>query len=144
MDQSRSGMSLAGPGIMFISAAIFGYFGFTSNFNYTGVNGEFLLFVALLDYTLKISAIAFFLTGVLTFVAPVAGNLFYSIVGLLSAVLFVVIAVLDIADTQHTAMHPFLLFLFAAWNGYGSWASLREIMAAKKTERFESAVGEDV
>ena len=40
---------LAGPGIMLLSAAIFGYFGFATSWNYhSGLTGEFLLFVALL------------------------------------------------------------------------------------------------
>ena len=45
---------LAGPGVMFLSAAIFGYFGFGVTWLTTGVNGQYLLFVALFEWTLKI------------------------------------------------------------------------------------------
>ncbi|MFB3137848.1 MAG: hypothetical protein ACE10B_01335, partial [Phycisphaerales bacterium] len=84
---------LAGPGIMLLSAAIFGYFGFSTSWNYHSVmTGEFLLFVALLDWTLKGSAIAFGASALLTLANRVLGNLIYGAVGLIGAVLFVVIA----------------------------------------------------
>ena len=56
----RPTISIAGPGVMLFSAAIFGYFGFSSSFLYHSVNtGQFLFFVALLDWTLKGAAIGF-------------------------------------------------------------------------------------
>jgi hypothetical protein len=58
---------------MLLSAGIFGYFGFSTTWLYTGVNGQFLLFVALLDWTLKITAVAFGLAVVLTFILPWLG-----------------------------------------------------------------------
>lgn len=134
MDQSRSPVSLAGPGIMLISAAIFGYFGFTSSFIYHSAStGQLLIYVPLLDWTLKATAIAFLVSGLLTFKLPLLGNTIYATVGLLSAVMFLVVAMLDFADKQHTVMSPLLLLVFAAWNGYGSWLSLREIIAARRT-----------
>jgi len=39
---------LTGPGIMLISAAIFGYFGFFTGMTATTANGEFVFFFALL------------------------------------------------------------------------------------------------
>ena len=64
---------------------------------------------------------------------PFFGNLVYALVGIVGAVLFVVVAFMDIADKQHTIMAyaPVILFLFAAWNGYGSWSSLRAILAMR-------------
>ena len=108
-------MMLSGPGIMLLSAAIFGYFGFATTWNHNSViDGSFLLFVALLDWTLKGSAVGFGVAAVLTFVRPVIGNLIYGVVGLVGAFLFVLVAVLDWADHQHTAMHPLLLLLLVA------------------------------
>lgn len=116
---------------MLLSAGIFAYFGFATTWIYTGVNGQFLLFVVLLDWTLKITAIAFGVSALLTLVQPFAGNLVYSVSGLLSAAMFAIVAVLDILDQQHTAMSPVLLFIFAAWNGYGSWTGLQEALALR-------------
>lgn len=117
---------------MLLSAGIFAYFGFATTWIYTGVNGQFLLFVALLDWTLKITAIAFAISTVLTFASAFVGNLLYAIAGVLSAIMFVIVAILDIMDAQHTAMSPLLLFIFAAWNGYGSWTGLQETLALRR------------
>jgi hypothetical protein len=116
---------------MLLSAGIFGYFGFSTTWLYTGVNGQFLLFVALLDWTLKITAVAFGLAVVLTFILPWLGHAVYAVFGLLGAIMFVVVAILDIMDTQHTAMSPLLLFIFAAWTGYGSWTGLQEVLSQR-------------
>jgi hypothetical protein len=118
---------MAGPGMMFLSAVIFGYFGFTTSWNYQGLNGQFLLFVALLDWTLKGSCLGYLVSGLLTLARPYPGNVLYAAVGLAGTVLFVLVAVLDIIDTQHTALHPFVVLLFAAWNGYASWSGLAEL-----------------
>ena len=124
---------------MLLSAAIFGYFGFATSWNYNStITGEFLLFVALLDWTLKGSAIAFLVAALLTFVRPLAGNLIFGLAGAMGAVLLLVIAGLDFVDKQHTALHPLLLLIFAAWNGYGSFSGLREIFASRaKASPFE-------
>ena len=113
--------------MMFISAALFGYFGFVHSWDTAGLDGQFLLFVAIEEWTLKACAVGFGLAGVLTFIAPRPAEFFYAIVGLLSAAGFVVAAVLDLSDPHHTAMQPFLLFLFAAWNGFGSLTSIRSL-----------------
>lgn len=118
---------------MLFSAGIFAYFGFTTTWLYTGVNGQFLLFVAILDWTLKITAIAFGVSVVVTLIHPLLGNGLYSLFGLLSAISFIIVGVLDIMDTQHMAMQPLLLFIFAAWNGYGSWSGLQEVLAQCRT-----------
>ncbi len=134
MNQRTNSTALTGPGIMFLSAAIFGYFGFATSWNYNStLTGEFLLFVALLDWTLKGSAIAFLVAGILTFVQPLAGNLIYGLAGAVGAALLLVVAGLDFLDKQHTALHPLLLLIFAAWNGYGSFSGLREIFARRAT-----------
>ncbi len=133
MTQRSYSNALAGPGIMLLSAAIFGYFGFATSWNHHSVlTGEFLLFVALLDWTLKCSSIAFLVAALVTFANTIIGNLIYGLVGAIGAVSFLVIAGLDFADKQHTAMHPLLLLVFAAWNGYASFSGLREILNARR------------
>ena len=131
MGERTVGSMLAGPGIMLLSAAIFGYFGFAITWIHHSTTGQFLLFVALLDWTLKGSAIGFGMAAVLTFVKPPLGNLLYGVIGLLGAVLFVVVAGMDYVDKQHTALHPVLLLIFAAWNGYGSWTGLKAVLAER-------------
>jgi hypothetical protein len=122
---------LAGPAIMILSALVFGYFGFFRTWNTRGAGGEFVLFPALLGWTLKISSILFLVAAGLTIVKLVAGNLIYALTGVAGAGMFVVVAVMDIADQGHTIMPyaPVVLVLFAAWNGYGSWLSLRVVLA---------------
>ena len=123
-------IEFAGPGVMFISAVLFGFFGFVMQLNPIGVNGQHLLYIPIFVWTMRASAIAFALAGLMTFKAPLAGNLIYTVAGLLSAIMFVIVAVMDIQDKQHTIMPyaPFLLFVFAAWNGWGSWQGLRAVM----------------
>jgi hypothetical protein len=120
---------LAGPAIMILSALIFGYFGF--RMSSTALDGEFVLFFALLTWTLRISAGLFVLSAILTFVVPVVGNLLYALVGVVGAGLFVVVAVMDIADPYDASVPWWLLLVFAAWNGYSSWLALRAILAGR-------------
>ena len=101
---------------------------------------EFVLFVALLTWTLRISAGLFVLSAVLTLIVPVVGNLLYALVGVVGAGLFVVVAVMDIADDKYATIHPVLLLVFAAWNGYGSWLALRAVLAGRAT----ATVADDV
>ena len=124
---------LAGPAIMILSAVIFGFFGF--KMRATAIDGEFVLFFALLTWTLRISAGLFVLSAVLTFVVPVAGNLLYALAGVVGAGLFVVVAVMDIADPYDASVPWWLLLIFAAWNGYGSWLALRAVLAGRAPAR---------
>jgi len=126
---------LAGPAIMILSALIFGYFGFLAPVEWSmrGPDGEFILFPALLGWTLKISSILFLAAAGLTMIKAVAGNLVYALTGVVGAGMFVVVAVMDTADQGHTIMPyaPVVLLLFAAWNGYGSWFALRAVLAGR-------------
>ena len=140
MNDHRNSIALAGPGMMILSAAIFGFFGFFYiQWNpVSPINNNYLWFVAMCEWTLKISAVAFAAAAGLTVVNKVAGNVVYSVVGLASAAMFVLIAVLDLMDSQHTiaAYAPFVLLLFAAWNGYGSFSSLRELWQVRQQFSF--------
>ena len=129
MSGPRTSGALAGPGIMLLSAVIFGYFGFTTTFVPTSaITGKLLIYVPMLEWTLKVTAIAFAVSGVMVFVQPLPANLLYCVAGLLSAVMFVVVAAMDIADKQHMVMSPVLLLIFAAWNGFGSWTGLKAVL----------------
>ena len=127
---------LTGPAIMVLSALIFGYFGW--QVKPVAADGETILFMWLLSWTLRISAGVFILCAVITLAAPVLGNLLYALTGVVGAGLFVVVVVMDIADQNYAAaLHPAILLLFAIWNGYGSWLALRAVLAG----RAEASVG---
>ena len=140
MRTSRGG-DFAGPGIMLFSALLFGFFGFGYalglpfgvDWNTPGVDGNPVLFRQMLGWTLKLSAAAFLISALFSFVQPLIANALYSFVGLVGAVLFVIIAVLDVLDTQHGIMvyGPFILLIFAAFNGYGSWQGLRGVLSLR-------------
>ncbi len=121
------------PILILLSAAIFGFFGFFYlDWNKPFPDGQVVLFMGLLGWTLRISAIVFLAAGLLAFVSPIAGNLLYALTGVASAGLFVVVAVMDVTDTAHMIMPyaPVALVLFAAWNGFGSWSALRSIIGS--------------
>lgn len=121
----------AGPGIMLLSAALFGYFGFAYSWDPTGVDGQFLPFVVIVEWSLKGGAIGFVIAAVLSFLAAWPAEILYAAVGIITAVGFVVGGTLDLLDDQHTVMSPFLLFFFAAWNGYGSIMSLKSLLRGR-------------
>ncbi len=123
-----------GPVVMLLSAAMFGFFGFSRDWGAPFPDGKVILFMVLLGWTLRITACVFLLSGLLVFAKPVAGNLLYSLAGVASAGLFVVVAFMDVTDTDHMIM-PYgvvLLLLFAAWNGFGSWSALRSILGSSE------------
>ena len=123
---------LAGPGIMLLSAAIFGYFGFMLAFpELDRETGSLIPLVITLKWTLRAAAIGFLLAAVITMANTSAGNLLYALVGIVSAAMFVGIAVWDLGSAWHSGVHPFLLFVFAAWNGYSSFAGLRAVLSGR-------------
>ena len=123
---------LAGPGIMLLSAAIFGYFGFMLAFpELDAKTGSLIPLVITLKWTLRAGAIGFLSAAVITMVNTSAGNLLYALVGIVSAAMFVGIAVWDLGSAWHSGVHPFLLFVFAAWNGYSSFTGLRAVLSGR-------------
>lgn len=130
---------LAGPAIMLLSAAIFGYFGFTMK--PVAADGTFVLFMAILTWTLRVSAILFAACAGVALVSPIAGNLLYALVGVVGAGLFVVVAIMDVADRNYATIHPLLLLIFAAWNGFGSWSSLSAVLGAGRAPRADTSSG---
>ncbi len=133
MSQRPSSASLAGPGMMLLSAAIFGFFGFMMIFpEIDSMTGKLIPMVVALKWTLRAAAVAFLLSAGLSMANPRAGNILYSGVSLISAGLFAVVAVWDIMTPQYmSGVHWFLLLVFAAWNGYAALSGLREIFSAR-------------
>ncbi len=131
-----SNPSMTGPVIMFISAVLFGYFGFFSVSSIVTNNaGQVVLMWAMLLWTLRIAAVVFAVAGVITFASPILGNLIYAIGSGLSAIGLASVGVMDVLDAQHAAaIPPVLAFLFAAWNGYGAYTGLTEVMAASQSQ----------
>jgi len=124
----------AGPVAMLLSAAILGFVGFSRDWSAPFPDGQVILFMVVLGWTLRITACVFVLSAILAFPKPTAGNLLYSLAGVTSAGLFVVVAVMDVTDTDHMIM-PYgvvVLLLFAAWHGFGSWSALRSILGSRE------------
>jgi hypothetical protein len=117
---------------MLFSAAVFGFFGFMMSFPEIDVQtGKTIPLVITLKWTLRVAAIAFFAAAIVSMIAISPGNLLFSFIGLCSAVMFVVIAIWDLSSPFHSGVHPFILLIFAAWNGYGSWMGLQDIFARR-------------
>lgn len=128
--QQFAGMS--GPGAMFLSATIFGYFGFMMIFyEVDAETGNLIPLVVTLKWTLRVSAIAFLICAIVSVAVPFAGSLLYAVVGLCAAFLFAIVGVWDLNSAYDTGIHPFLLFVFAAWNGFSSYSSLRELLLVR-------------
>lgn len=118
---------------MFFSAVLFAYFGYFASLTATAVDGQYVVFYDILLWTLRIGAIGFIVSFVLSFVAPRASDLLYALFGLGTSIALVVVAFMDIADTSYiAAIPPFWAFVFAAWNGYGSGMALRDLLAARR------------
>lgn len=133
---TRSTGGMGSAGMMLLSAAIFGFFGFFYISWTPPGNVQRVFFSVLLEWTLKATAIGFALSAALTFVRPYVGRALYGIIGVLSAVAFVVVALLDLIDTKNTIM-PYgwvVLILFALWNGFGAVNGLRELATIRPDE----------
>jgi hypothetical protein len=115
---------------MLVSAAIFGYFGWM-----TVWAQQLLPMTAILKWSLRIGSIAFAVAAGLAFAGGMLGPLLYAVAGVVTSILFVVVAVMDWANATHsTGIPPFLLLLFAAWNGYGSVAAIAEVRAGRRPD----------
>lgn len=138
MAPSSQSTSLAGPAVMLFSAAIFGYFGWGVTWISTGNAGQFLVYVAILDWTLKIASIGFAAAAMITFASAVIGNAVFCVVGLLGAIGLAIVLVLDMLDPQHMTVHPILLALFVGWNAYASWTGLQSLREEVRAARSQS------
>lgn len=134
--------ALVGPGVMLLSALLFGYFGYGMTWLHrSAITGQVLPYVVILDWTLKVSSVAFVAAALLTWANAVAGNFLYSAVSLAGGALFVVVALWDFMDTQHTAASPVLVLFFGLWNGFGAIAGLRQALSLMKPRDFRAQIG---
>lgn len=122
---------------MLISGGIFAYFGFANSWvhQYTNTTPPVLLpMVVLLKWSLRIGAIAFGVSALISFTGSVFGPLLYAIVGLITAVIFAIVAIWEWTNPNgyYSGVPAILLIIFAAWNGFGSYSGLREILNARK------------
>jgi hypothetical protein len=112
---------------MLVSAALFGYFGFLTGMTATTAGGEFVLFFAILLWTLRVGAVAFAAAAILALFRPRLAAMIYGVAGLLTAAGLAVVGAMDWLDpVRASAIPPVLAFIFAVLNGLGSWSALRE------------------
>ena len=126
---------------MLLSAAVFAYFGFAMSWahQYTGPGSPtpnvLIPMVAVLKWTLRAAAVGFGVAALVAMAQPRIGSLLYSVTGLVTAIAFLVVAIWEWTNPQgyFSGVPAILLLIFAAWNGYGSWAGLREAMERRQT-----------
>jgi len=123
----------AGPFVMLFSAAIFGFFGFSRDWNAPFPDGKVVLFMVVLGWTLKISAAMFVISGVLSIVKPIAGHLLYALTGVAAAGLFLVVVVMDVTDTTTGWT--------ATWGGSGGRAYATRVTTRAATAAMRIVVG---
>jgi hypothetical protein len=121
---------------MLIAAALFGYFGFGSSWVHrytTDSPPQLLIMVVVLMWTLRAGCVAFALSAVLAMAGSISGLLLYAVVGLLTSIAMLTVAVWDYTTPQYfSGVSPFLLLIFAAWNGYSSIEQLRTFAAIRR------------
>ena len=131
---------------MLISGGIFAYFGFATPWahQYTTTTPPVLLpMVVLLKWSLRSSAVAFGVSALISLTGSMLGPLLYAVVGLITAAIFAVVAIWEWTNPNgyFSGVPAILLIIFAAWNGYGSFSGLREIVASRtKASPFQPPV----
>jgi hypothetical protein len=131
---------------MVISALLFAYFGFGGSWAHqntmatTTQPSHVLGMVVMLKWTLRAGAITFGVAALLSTLGSTLGPLLYALGGLVTAVLFGIVAIWEWTNPQgyYSGVPAILLIIFALWNGFGSWASLREMLGnrPKADDRF--------
>ena len=138
MDQQTSANEIRSQAIyMFISALLFGYFGFFNNWSHQMTTASatppntLIPMVVLLKWTLRVGACCFALSGVLAMIGSMLGPLINCLAGLVTAGVFVIVAIWEWTNPQgyFSGVPPILLVVFALWNGHGSWMGLKELRA---------------
>ena len=122
---------------MLISGGIFAYFGFANSWahQYTTTTPPVLLpMVVLLEWSLKGGAIAFGVSALISMAGSILGPLLYAVVGLITAIIFAIVAVWEWTNPNgyYSGVPAILLIIFAVWNGFGSYSGLREVIGAWK------------
>ena len=99
MTRDTSAIPLAGPGIMLLSAALFGYFGFMMAYPELDVQtGQLIPLVVTLKWTVRAAAIGFLIAAIGAMAMPRLGNIIYALVGVLSAIMFIVVLIWDLGS----------------------------------------------
>jgi len=137
MTQQRQIDTKAQVFFMLISGGIFAYFGFGSSWahQYTTTTPPVLLpMVVLLEWSLKGGAIAFGVSALISMAGSILGPLLYAVVGLITAIIFAIVAVWEWTNPNgyFSGVPAILLIIFAIWNGFGSYSALREILNAQR------------
>ncbi|MDY7109916.1 MAG: hypothetical protein SYC29_14890 [Planctomycetota bacterium] len=132
MSEQRGGAAGADVFFMIISALLFAWFGFRAGWahQYTTTQPpQLLVMVVILKWTLRIGAILFGLSALQTIMGLLTGEVLYSLTGLVTAIIFIVVAIWEWTNPQgyYSGVSPFLLVIFAVWNGYGSLLGLRAV-----------------
>jgi hypothetical protein len=122
---------------MLISAAIFAYFGFATGWahQYTTTTPPVLIpMVVVLKWTLRGGAVAFALSAALTWLGAAAGPALYAAAGLATAVLFLAVAIWEWTNPAGyvSGVPAILLVIFALWNGFASWQSMRDLVESRR------------
>jgi len=119
---------------LIISVLLFGYFGFFAGLStVAALGGPTIPLFAFFLWSLRLCAIGFLIALALHAAKRfLESTLVAGAVGVLSALAFLIAALWDLLDQNYAlAISPVLLLIFAAWNGYVSWGSLRSVLAAK-------------
>ncbi len=70
----------------------------------------------------------------------ILGPLLYAVVGLITAIIFAIVAVWEWTNPNgyFSGVPAILLIIFAVWNGFGSYSGLREVIGAWKYRNISS------
>ena len=107
---------------MFISAAIFGYFGF---YHFSGSPTNLLSFLVV--WSVRGGAIGFALSGVMALAGLPWANLFYALVSAVTVILFAICGIWILLDPNLSNMQGVILLLFAFWNAGGLFRSVGRV-----------------
>lgn len=122
---TRQPADLFGP---LISTVLFGYYGFLAGLDTHGSAGEPIALWIAFVWVLRISAVLFAICLVLA----VRGNprelLWYGVSGAIATAGLAGVFAWDFADPNSLAVSPLILLIFIAWNGYSSFATIRDAL----------------
>jgi len=126
---------------MIISTALFAWIGFGMGLTTRNNDGELVPIWVLLLWIGRLGALGMAIAIAVRLAAHFIGEVMYAGVGLLSAIALVVLAIMDLLDTRHTAaIGWFLALFFAIWNGFGSATALRAALGLYRERRAGTTV----
>ena len=119
----RQPADLFGP---LLSTVLFGYYGFVAGLDTHGSAGEPIALWIAFVWVLRVSAVLF----AACFVLALRGNprelLWYGVSGAIASAGLAGVFLWDLVDPNSLAVHPVLMLIFIAWNGYSSFATIRD------------------